>query len=255
MLHTLLSIPVLASILEIVWVLLMPKHWVVVLLIVEVFFHVSSAAVVCKSVIDPIAIWLAAIALIGIIVLLFSIIVFQFYHKDFFENQQVCQTLLTCFLECFNYGMRNGGGLGDSLWAYNFKSHVEMWTIRSIVDLLFFVFVNIILLNVVFGVIIDKFGEFRDTKISQDYDRENVCYICGNDRAEISGFTDFNEHITKQHNVIDYWRYIVYLQESEKRYGAQQMSGLQHHVLSLVKKDSFDWFPVGRLLADPKSNS
>ena len=254
-LHTLLSTPVLSSIFKICWVQFTPAHWVIVLLIVEVFFYIPSAGTVCKSVIDPIAIWLAAIVLIAIVIFLFSIIVFQFYHKDFFENHKVCQTLITCFLECFNYGMRNGGGLGDSLWAYDFRSHPQTWTMRAIVDLVFFLFVNVILLNVVFGVIIDKFGEFRDTKISQDFDRENVCFICGKDRAEISAFTDFNEHIMKQHNLIDYWRYIVYLQESEEKYGRQLMTGLQHHVLSLVDKDSFDWFPVGRLLADPKSNS
>ena len=264
-LHTLLSTPLLYSIFKVVWVSSTPKYWVVMLILLEIFFYIPSASKVLQSVTDPIAIWGAAIGLIVIVIFLFSIIVFQFYHKDFFENHHVCQTLITCFFECFNYGMRNGGGLGDSLWPYDFRSHPQTWTMRAIVDLIFFLLVNVILLNVVFGVIIDKFGEFRDTNIAQDFDRENKCYICGKERAEISAFTDFTEHITSHHNVVDYWRYILYLQELEKRPGKekmtglrvqelqkqpgrQQMTGLQSHVLSLVKKDSFDWFPVGRAL-------
>merc|ERR1711988_1017066 len=105
-----------------------------------------GACKVLDSVIKPFAIWGAAILLIIVFVLIFSIIIFQFFPKDFFEDSLVCQTLLTCFIECINYGMRNGRGVGDSLWAYSYQSHPVWWVTRAFLDLIFFLSVNVILL-------------------------------------------------------------------------------------------------------------
>merc|ERR1712226_1004239 len=129
-----------------------------------------------------------------------------------------------------------------------------MWTVRSIIDLSFFLIVNVILLNVFFGVIIDKFGAFRDERMVRILDRENVCYVCGKDRSEISLFADFAGHITSHHNIEDYLKYYVYVRELAEN-GEQHMTGVQRHVLSLMKENSFDWFPIGQSLQDPKNKS
>merc|ERR1712222_139647 len=103
--------------------------------------------------------------------------------------------------------------------------------------------VNIILLNVVFGIIIDKFGSFRDDKLSMMNDMENTCYICGKDRSEISQFIDYNDHITTQHGLMRYWNFILYLKTKPKN----EMTGLQQYVLDLANKTkSSKWFPIGR---------
>ena len=58
----------------------------------------------------------------------------------------------------YDYGM---------VWLYQFA----LW-----------VFVVIILLNVVFGIIIDTFGELRADKAMKRSHMENTCFICGIDR-------------------------------------------------------------------------
>jgi inositol 1,4,5-triphosphate receptor type 1 len=50
---------------------------------------------------------------------------------------------------------------------------------RVVYDLLFFFIVIIITLNLIFGVIIDTFGDLRQEKQEKDYTLKNTCFICG----------------------------------------------------------------------------
>lgn len=230
---------------------------IMVVVLVE-FMRISDAArQVARSVIEPTQIktLVSSFIFIGASIMFFAILIFQFFPKDFFENDLVCQSLISCFIECFNYGMRNGGGVGDSMFPHSYETHARLWFMRTVLDLSFFLFVNIILLNVVFGIIIDKFGSFRDDKLNIMNDMENTCYICGKDRSEISQFIDYNDHITTQHGLIRYWNFILYLKTKPKT----EMTGLQHYVLDLVETTSFKWFPIGRsveleVVRDNKNN-
>ena len=56
----------------------------------------------------------------------------------------------------------------------------QMYFSRVIYDLLFYFLVNIITLNLIFGVIIDTFGNLREEKQEKDYILRNTCFICGN---------------------------------------------------------------------------
>jgi len=217
---------------------------IMVVVLVE-FVRLSDAAqTVARSVYEPAKTLIVSFIFIVAFIILFAIIIFQFFPKDFFENDLVCQSLLTCFIECLNYGMRNGGGVGDSMYSHSFERHAYLWYLRTLLDLLFFLLINIVLLNVVFGIIIDKFGSFRDDKLSMMKDMENTCYVCGKQRSDISQFIDYTDHTTKQHGLARYWNFILYLKTKPRN----EMTGLQHYVLDLVETKSFKWFPIGRSL-------
>lgn len=71
------------------------------------------------------------------------------------------QNLWQTFLTTLNFGLRMGGGIGDVL------SKIEFWDkknyyIRFVYDLSFFLIVVIMLLNIIFGIIIDTFAQLRD---------------------------------------------------------------------------------------------
>ena len=55
--------------------------------------------------------------------------------------------------------MRNGGGIGDVLRQPSSKDPLFM--VRVLYDILFFFIVIIIVLNLIFGVIIDTFADLR----------------------------------------------------------------------------------------------
>ena len=54
--------------------------------------------------------------------------------------------------------------------------------LRVIYDLTFFFVVIIIVLNLIFGVIIDTFADLRSEKQQKDEILRNTCFICGKQR-------------------------------------------------------------------------
>jgi len=50
---------------------------------------------------------------------------------------------------------------------------------RVVYDLLFFFILIIIVLNLIFGVIIDTFADLRSEKQQKDDVLKNTCFICG----------------------------------------------------------------------------
>lgn len=55
-----------------------------------------------------------------------------------------------------NYGLRSGGGIGDMLSSMQWEEKDSRW--RIIYEISFFFLVIVILLNIIFGIIIDTFG-------------------------------------------------------------------------------------------------
>lgn len=54
-----------------------------------------------------------------------------------------------------------------------------MFVARVVYDLLFFFIVIIIVLNLIFGVIIDTFADLRSEKQQKELILKNTCFICG----------------------------------------------------------------------------
>lgn len=82
-----------------------------------------------------------------------------------------------CIVTTLNEGMRNGGGIGDVLRKPS--SREPLFVARIIYDLLFFFIVIIIVLNLIFGVIIDTFADLRSDKQQKDEILRNSCFVCG----------------------------------------------------------------------------
>ena len=55
-----------------------------------------------------------------------------------------------------NNGLRSGGGIGDTLNSVSI-TNPDYWTMY-IFSIVFFVVVNILFINIIFGIIIDTFG-------------------------------------------------------------------------------------------------
>lgn len=54
-----------------------------------------------------------------------------------------------------------------------------LFVARVVYDLLFFFIVIIIVLNLIFGVIIDKFADLRSEKQQKELILKNTCFVCG----------------------------------------------------------------------------
>lgn len=63
-------------------------------------------------------------------------------------------------------GIRNGGGIGDSMDILELDD--SLFTSKLIFDLSYFMLINIVSMNIIFGIIIDTFAELRDAQNTRD---------------------------------------------------------------------------------------
>ena len=66
----------------------------------------------------------------------------------------------------------------------------------------FYVVLIIIVLNLIFGVIIDTFGDLRAEKNEREFVLRNNCFICGLERSRFDNKSvTFEEHSEQEHNL------------------------------------------------------
>ena len=151
-------------------------------------------------------------------------------------------------MNTLNLGLRNGGGIGDVITYQPYHPNdVDLFFWRTIFDMSFFIIMIILLLNLIFGMIIDSFGELRDQKASNDEDQKNVCFICGIERSEFERHTNYEEHVANDHNPWAYVYYIVYLLDRYKREKVE-MTDVENLVLEKYNQKNIGWIPIGKSL-------
>lgn len=77
----------------------------------------------------------------------------------------VCSSLLSCYSYITDLGLRNGGGIADAHELLGISD--PKFGGKLIFDLSFFTLINVIALNIIFGIIIDTFGEMRSESDSR----------------------------------------------------------------------------------------
>ena len=124
---------------------------------------------------------------------------------------------------------------------------MEKYLFKLVHDASFQIIVNIICLNIIFGIVVNSFAELRDQKSKNDFDTHNRCYICNLEylifeRAVEGGFA---RHIEKDHNLWQYVFYIVNLQSKN----SSDYDGVETFVSDKLEEDVIDWVPNGIAIA------
>ncbi|KDO22610.1 hypothetical protein SPRG_22304 [Saprolegnia parasitica CBS 223.65] len=170
----------------------------------------------------------------------------------FIDHVPYCSTMMDCFLFFVHRGLLSGGGIGDYLTnglnhPPNYFNRSMYWA-RVFFDLSFFVLVIVLLLNIVFGITIDTFGELRTEANEKERLMKNQCFICGLSRDVFDthyteqGTSDgFAKHIASEHNMWNYLYFIVHLRAKD----LTDCTGPEAYVKTLLEKDDHSWFPQG----------
>jgi len=177
-----------------------------------------------------------------IIVFLFAVSGFLWFGEYFRDSPSskdlYCNSLLQCFLTILNFGVRAGGGVGDVL-KFPLLSDSGYWY-RQVYDILFFIVVSIVLLNIIFGIIIDTFGDLRDKRQFIETDLKTVCFICGRELFEFEyKGAGWNEHIQLEHNLYAYLAFIIYLRRKPR----EKCDGLEKFVKKKIELNDVSFFP------------
>ncbi|KAM6454038.1 inositol 1,4,5-trisphosphate-gated calcium channel ITPR3 isoform 2-T2 [Liasis olivaceus] len=160
------------------------------------------------------------------------------------NTERACDTLLMCIVTVLNHGLRNGGGVGDILRKPS--KDESLFPARVIYDLLFFFIVIIIVLNLIFGVIIDTFADLRSEKQKKEEILKTTCFICGLERDKFDNKTvSFEEHIKFEHNMWNYLYFIVLVRVKNKT----DYTGPESYVAQMIKNKNLDWFPRMRAMS------
>uniref|UniRef100_A0A8C8HBT3 Inositol 1,4,5-trisphosphate receptor n=1 Tax=Oncorhynchus tshawytscha TaxID=74940 RepID=A0A8C8HBT3_ONCTS len=204
-----------------------------------------------------------------ILVYLFSIVGYIFFQDDFLLNidripnktlgkvkesghyqhviedkERSCDSLLMCIVTVLSHGLRSGGGVGDVLRKPSKEE--PLFAGRVIYDLLFFFLVIIIVLNLIFGVIIDTFADLRSEKQKKEEVLKTTCFICGLERDKFDNKTvTFEEHIKVEHNMWHYLFFIVLVKVKD----STEYTGPESYVAEMIREHNLDWFPRMRAMS------
>ncbi|XP_060723269.1 inositol 1,4,5-trisphosphate receptor type 1 isoform X2 [Tachysurus vachellii] len=170
--------------------------------------------------------------------------------KEEADFERACDSLWMCMITVLSHGLRSGGGVGDVLRKPSKEE--PLFAARVIYDLLFFFLVIIIVLNLIFGVIIDTFADLRSEKQRKEEVLKTTCFICGLERDKFDNKTvTFEEHIKEEHNLWHYLYFIVLVRVKD----STEYTGPESYVAQMIKEHNLDWFPRMRAMSLVSSDS
>ena len=180
---------------------------------------------------------------------IYAYVYFFYFSGDFASGMGLVRgpkNLFNFFLVSFGWGLRAQGGVGD--W---FK-HTGGTDWRWLLDLSYFLIVNIIMMEIIFGIIIDTFSAMRRQKLEKIDDITGRCFICGIPKEvfdrSLEGTDGFDRHISKEshgeHHMWNYFYYFVFLMEQDK----DDDDGLEYDIRHDIENMVITWFPMNTAL-------
>lgn len=175
----------------------------------------------------------------------FSVFAFIYLSPDFYmsaKKENICTSIFHCFLSILSLGPRSTGSIGDVILDVSYGDKVHYF-IRWVFDFSIWCLINLILLNVIFGVTIDTFAELRDLNKAIDDDLQNKCIICSLERSLLEKYSEgFKYHTKYEHNLDNYLYFIFYLNNKEKT----ELTGLESYISENLTKNDIKWIPILR---------
>lgn len=165
----------------------------------------------------------------------------------------VCTSLWQCILSATDRGLRSGdmGSLFTPLPSPDLVGRETMssWALFEYYFNVFYAFtfwfiVVIILLNAIFGIIIDSFSELRTRRKEIKKKNETECFVCGIERFRLdTKGGGFVRHITLHHNMWNYLRMISMLREKDEN----EYSGWESHIANCLAENDTSFLPQDAL--------
>jgi len=184
-------------------------------------------------------------ALLGVILIyIYSMVAFWYFSIYYSADGLDCTTLWTCTVTTVNYGIRSGGGIGDTLDTSSYLDGGIFWG-RYVFDITFWIIIIVILLKVIFGIILDTFGSLRDEKMEVEEEIRTKCFICG-----ISANTfqqkalGFKHHTKQDHNLWNYLFFFLHLDIKNK----DEFTASEAYVHEKNEAVDISYFPIDKAI-------
>eukprot|EP01134_Creolimax_fragrantissima_P006028 CFRG6028T1 len=218
------------------------------LLLLDLLVRLDTLMNVVRSVTRNFSSILLTFIYATVIIFHYCIVAHNVFKDDFtaiMSNQtslstdvRYCDTIGECLVYTINIGLREGGGIGSVLTTRS--KNDELFALRTTLDFGFFIVVVVIVLKLVFGVIIDTFGQLRKEKSEREEGQANTCYICGLHRRAFDSASDsFDDHTKYYHNTIMLVYFLIHLRVTPDT----DLSGPESYVKHCLQSDDLNWIP------------
>ncbi len=181
------------------------------------------------------------IMLIMICVNFFAFIEFDHFPNDFVMNPVnagMCSTYFKCFLNVMNQGLINDQGIANVM-IHVADSANRHFIGRFIHDVFYFIFITILLCDIIFGMVVDSYEEFKQDLRDRENDAKNICFVCGLHKEKIERYNlNFHDH-RRHHDKWDYFYYYQFL----KRFPSNDYKGVDIFVSEQLNKGQLTWLP------------
>ena len=164
-----------------------------------------------------------------------------FYDTNNRENpENMCESLLYCFLTMINNGFRWYPGIGKVVRINSAIKQLTEYAHNYVYHYIFYLIVRVMLLKIVFGIILDSFRELRQMKSNILNDWKFKCFICNIEKDECEKRNqDFHEHRKKLHNLWDYTNYMIWLRMTD----FQDLNGVNTMCKQMILDRQMKWIP------------
>jgi len=169
-----------------------------------------------------------------------------FLQSDFntMASGPLCSSVFYSWMAMFEYALLTGGSPNNGILGPPVLTDTN-YPDRFIFDLIFFLLLILIFLNVFFGIILDTFGELRGNRQDKLEDMKNNCFICSINRSTFDRQGNgFEVHIRTEHYIWYYLYYIVYLKHKK----VSEFTGIEQYVYEKIKLSDISWFPMNKAL-------
>ena len=173
-------------------------------------------------------------------------------YQEQAHSESECGTLLYCFATHLDYGMRFDGGIADRMHAASYTHHKSYYLSRFFYEDFYFICLVILMLNMIFGIIIEAFGDLRQKEQQINKDKKEICFICGVDKDTLEKKGEkLDVHREKVHNIWTYVDYILGLRFVD----IQETNSINSYVIESLEKKELNWFPYDESAIDNTQNN
>jgi inositol 1,4,5-triphosphate receptor type 1 len=209
---------------------------------------------VLLAIVEPRGMILVTLMFFFMTMYVFSIISYSAFQK--YYDGGTCSTLLTCLIINVDTSFKEGLSVfmsqpyldGDDDVT---RGNIDYW--RILFDNAFNLIIMILIVELIAGIIIDKFGDLRGRNLAISEDSSSNCFICG-EKGDV--FDNFEYHIKHSHNMWSYIFCMGYLGHKQQL-GISNFSGAEALVLELYRDNQKEqtYFPCYlKDTPDPNSN-
>jgi len=219
------------------------------LMLLDVMNNSAVLANVIRSVSDS-AVCLAWVFYLFVVtVIIYAAFGLHSFRDDFMtiptddDGYSNCNSVISCFFLIFYQAVPNG--MLTATVLTNVDNSRPDFLARVLFDLSFFIWVGVLLFNIITGLMVDGFGALREADDEKADILENQCFVCGFSRNTYDDLPNFKGPSFDHHKQVEheFWKY-VYFYVYLKRKSKSDFSGVESYVWEMIASADTGWVPV-----------